>query len=161
MKNSLPILNLPPADLQLRPCESSRGICEVYDRLRRKWLVLTPEECVRQNFVAFLHSQRNYPLELIANEYRLNLNGTIKRADTIIFDRHLRPLVVVEYKAPSVVLTQKVFDQIARYNIVTGAPILVVSNGLKHYCCQFTTEGYTFLRDIPTFQEAIAIKDKL
>lgn len=139
----------------MRPGSGLRGAPELYDPLRRKWLAITPEEWVRQHFVSFLINHREYPAELIANEYGLRLNGTLRRCDTLIFDRHLRPLVVVEYKAPSVAVTQRVFDQIARYNIVMQAPYLIVSNGMGHYCCRFDGEGYTFLRDIPRYPDLL------
>ena len=81
----------------------------------------TPEEWVRQHFVAWLTGALGYPASLMANEVGLRLNGTLRRCDTIIYDRSLRPLVVVEYKAPSVTISQRVFDQIARYNLVLRA----------------------------------------
>lgn len=149
-------LNLPESDIQIR--ENDRGARSVYDPIRGKWVALTPEEWVRQNFVVFLQAYRGFPKELMANEISLHLNGLSRRCDTVVFDRRLRPLVIVEYKAPAVALTQKVFDQIARYNIVMNAPYLIVSNGLKHYCCRFggcSAGGYVFLRDIPCFSELV------
>ncbi len=83
------------------------------------------------------------------------MNGTLKRCDGLVYDRRLRPLVVMEYKAPHVAITQKVFDQIARYNIVVGAPYLIVSNGMRHYCCRFGSGGYSFLPDIPRYDEMV------
>jgi len=149
-------LNLPPFDIALR--RDDAGVAEVYDPLRRKWVALTPEEWVRQHFVNFLVVGRGFPAELMANEIGLKLNRTSRRCDTVVFDRSLRPLVIVEYKAPSVPLTQKVFDQIARYNIVLNASFLIVSNGLRHYCCRFDREAgsYTFLRDIPQWNSIAA-----
>lgn len=149
---SFPPLNLPPfPELQLR--EAPGGI-QIYDSLRRKWLVLTPEEWVRQHFVNYLLSAKGYPGALTANEMSLRLNGTLRRCDTVVFARDLRPLAIVEYKAPRVNITQKVFDQIARYNIVLGAPCLIVSNGLRHYCCRFDkAKGtYGFLPDVPDYE---------
>lgn len=149
-------LNLPPFDIALR--RDAAGATEVYDPLRRKWVALTPEEWVRQHFVNFLVVGRGFPAELMANEIGLKLNRTSRRCDTVVFDRSLRPLVIVEYKAPSVSLTQKVFDQIARYNIVLNASFLIVSNGLRHYCCRFDCEAgtYAFLRDIPQWNSIAA-----
>lgn len=149
---SLPSLNLPPFAVQMRRDDDSRrGGAEIYDALRRRWVALTPEEWVRQHFVNFLIVARGYPRLLMANEVPLKFNGTSRRADTVIYDRSLQPLVIVEYKAPSVEITQKVFDQIARYNSVLGAAYLIVSNGLAHYCCRFDGTAYRFLADIPSY----------
>ena len=151
-KMAFPVLNLPPLDAKLRRDEDSlRDGLEIYDRLRHKWVALTPEEWVRQHFVQFLISEREFPEALMANEVALTLNGTARRCDTLIYTRTLSPLCIVEYKRPDVAITPKVFDQIARYNIVLTAPFLIVSNGLRHYCAQYTGSGYTFLHDIPSF----------
>lgn len=142
-------LNLPP--IQPRLERGTDGAVRIYDNLRRKWLVLTPEEWVRQHFVSYLTECLGYPSALIANEYSLKLNGMQRRCDTVIFNRNLTPACIVEYKRPSVQITREVFDQIARYNSVMGAPLLIVSNGLRHYCCRFDGDGYTFLREIPAY----------
>lgn len=154
--NTLPQLNLPPIDAQLRPdSDSRRGGVEIYDHLRRLWVALTPEEWVRQNFVAFLANERRFPAVLMGNEVALRLNGTVRRCDTVVYTRDLKPLCIVEYKRPDVVISQKVFDQIARYNSVLLAPYLIVSNGLAHYCCRYTKKGYVFLKTIPLYDEML------
>lgn len=155
VKKILVPLSLPPARLQLRPDgDSRRGGAEVYDRLRAKWVALTPEEWVRQNFVDFLIENRGWPRALMANEVAITLNATSRRCDTVLYTRSLQPLCIVEYKAPEVAITQKVFDQIARYNSVLQAPYLVVTNGLRHFCCRYGGDaGYTFLRAVPTYAE--------
>lgn len=159
MFSEMPRLNLPPAELQVRPdSDSRRGGAEVYDFLRRRWVALTPEEWVRQHFTFFLERYRDFPPALMGNEVSLRLNGTSRRCDTVVFTRALKPLCIVEYKAPSVALTQKVFDQIARYNSVLEAPYLIVSNGLSHYCCRFTGSGYRFLPDIPSFGDMLGMR---
>jgi predicted type IV restriction endonuclease len=151
-----PMLNLPPAKLQL---DNRDGATVVYDRLRQKWVELTPEEWVRQQFVAMLCSDKGFPAGLMANEVSLKLNATARRADTVVYDRSGKPLMIVEYKAPTVAITQKVFEQILRYYSVLGGRYLTVSNGLNHYCCRLeTTEGSqeaarpVFLKDIPDYQ---------
>lgn len=126
---------------------------EVFDPLRNKWVSLTPEEEVRQLFTAWLIGEKGYPAGRMANEVGLKLNGMSRRCDTIIYDDHLTPIAVAEYKAPSVAITQRTFDQIARYNMVIKARVLMVSNGVNRYCCRYTGEGYEFLSDIPTYEE--------
>ncbi|MBO4943089.1 MAG: type I restriction enzyme HsdR N-terminal domain-containing protein [Muribaculaceae bacterium] len=149
-------LNLPRFDIRVRRDDDSRrGGLEVFDQLRGRWVALTPEEWVRQHFVNFLITQRGFPRMLMANEVSLTFNSMARRADTMVYTRALKPLCIVEYKAPDVAVTQKVFDQIARYNSVIEAPCLIVSNGLHHYCCRYTPEGYTFLPDIPHYSELL------
>lgn len=142
-------LNLPQYDARLRRLSS--GQAQIYDCLRQKFVALTPEEWVRQHFVKFLITRREYPATLMANEVGIKHNGCQRRCDTIIYDRYAAPLAIVEYKAPDVDITPAVFDQIARYNMVLGVGCLMVSNGLKHYCCRVTPPTYSFLRDIPAY----------
>lgn len=146
-----PQLNLPPFDIRLE--RSSDGTVRVYDPQRAKWLVLTPEEWVRQHFVNYLTAVLGYPTALIANEVGMRLNDTQRRCDTVVYHRDLSPACIVEYKRPSVEITARVFDQIARYNSVLGAGHLIVSNGLRHFCCRFEGEAYRFLRQIPPYEE--------
>ncbi len=145
-------LNLPPAELKLVQRE---GQTQVFDILRRRYIKLTPEEWVRQHFVHFLIHHKGYPEGLLANEVSLSLNSTTKRCDTVLYDQTAQPRMIVEYKAPHIELSQRVFDQISRYNIVLRVPYLIVSNGLQHYCCRIDYEGgrYEFLREIPQYDE--------
>ncbi|MDE6334202.1 MAG: type I restriction enzyme HsdR N-terminal domain-containing protein [Muribaculaceae bacterium] len=146
-------LNLPPFDICLR--RQSDGSIQVYDPLRCKWLMLTPEEWVRQHFVNYMLTRLAFPQPLLANEVSLTLNSTSRRCDTVAFTRDLRPLLIVEYKRSSVAITKAVFDQIARYNSVLGARYLIVSNGMHHYCCQFDGSSYSFLNTIPSYNEML------
>ena len=145
-------LNLPsyPVKIQVQ-----NGKNVIFDPLRRKFVALTPEEWVRQHFVNLLTEIKGYPKVLLANEVQLNLNGTKKRCDTVLFDKNLQARMIVEYKAPHVEITQNVFDQITRYNMVLKVEYLIVSNGINHYCCRidYTTMKYTFLPDIPAYGE--------
>ena len=145
-------LNLPPTELKMQQKE---GATYVFDVLRRRYIRLTPEEWVRQHFVHFLIERKGYPEGLLANEVSLTLNTTTKRCDTVLYDREARPQMIVEYKAPHITLSQKVFDQISRYNIALRVPYLIVSNGLQHYCCRIDYElgTYAFLREIPAYGE--------
>lgn len=144
-------LNLPEFDISLR--RTSDGRLQVYDRLRSKFVALTPEEWVRQHFVNFLIEYRAYPASLMANEVGLHHNGIQRRCDTVVYDSAARPTAIVEYKAPTVSITEKVFDQIVRYNMVMDVHWLIVSNGLSHYCCHVNPENnsYSFTRQIPLY----------
>lgn len=148
-------LSLPPIAADLY--RDTSGV-KIYDRLRRRYVSLTPEEWVRQHFVSYLIDHKGYPAPLMANEVALTLNGTSRRCDTVVFDREGHPAVIVEYKAPSVRITQKVFDQVVRYNMVLKALVLVVSNGLSHYCCRvdYKNRQVAFLADIPEYGEVLS-----
>ncbi|MDE6648718.1 MAG: type I restriction enzyme HsdR N-terminal domain-containing protein [Muribaculaceae bacterium] len=132
-------------------------ILKVFDTLRRKYVALTPEEYVRQHFTAWMTGYLGYPASLMNNEVPLILNGTRRRCDTVVFRSDGSPSVIVEYKAPTVAITQKVFDQIARYNMVLHSRYLIVSNGLQHFCCSMDYEHdtYSFLRQIPVWSPEI------
>lgn len=145
-----PELNLPSADIRIR---EEQGITKIYDRLREKWVVLTPEEWVRQHFVSWLISEFHYPASLIANEIGIKVNDTSKRCDTVVFKKDGSPYIIMEFKAPNVPVTQSVFDQIVRYNMKLHAEYLVVSNGLNHYCCKidYLNNNYNFIPRIPDY----------
>jgi type I site-specific restriction endonuclease len=130
----------------------------IYDPLRRKDVALTPEEWIRQHFVHFLITDRLFPKELIANEVTINMNGTSKRCDTVVYNNLLEPVVIVEYKEPNVKITGEVFEQIARYNSILKVPYLIVSNGLVHYCCamDYQNMSYSFLKEIPAYPEIVS-----
>lgn len=146
-----PPLNLPPAGLSLR--SGAKGV-EVYDILRAKWIVLTPEEWVRQHFVHYLTEHLGFPPSMMANEVGITLNSTSRRCDTVVYTRALEPLMIVEYKAPTVRIDREVFDQIIRYNIVLRVPYLVVSNGMSHYCLRVdaSKQKCEMLTSIPLYE---------
>lgn len=145
-------LNLPPVNLRIR---EEDGITKVFDPLREKYVSFTPEENVRQHFTSWLRSSLHYPASLMANEIGIEVNGMKKRCDTVIFNRDGSPLMIVEYKAPEVAITQNVFDQIVRYNMSLKARYLVVSNGLNHYCCviNYINGTYNFIPAIPDYRD--------
>lgn len=145
-------LNLPPYATKIAVRDGKNTI---WDIIRRKYVALTPEEWVRQHFVHFLIGHKGYPASLLANEVALTLNGTSRRCDTVLYDRTLSPRMIIEYKAPHIPITQKVFDQICRYNLVFHVDYLIVSNGLSHYCCRMDYEhqSYEFLTDVPEYGE--------
>ena len=145
-------LNLPSFPFKL---QQQNGKNVIFDALRKKYVALTPEEWVRQHFIRFLTDYKGYPKGLLANEVQLVLNGTKKRCDTVLFNKDLSARMIVEYKAPHIEITQAVFDQITRYNMVLKVEYLIVSNGIHHYCCRidYQTMKYTFLPDIPAYEE--------
>jgi len=127
----------------------------IFDGFRRRWVALTPEEWVRQNFVRYLTEEKHYPASLVAIERSLRMNQRDFRTDIVLFSKSGNPLIVVECKAPEVKISQQVFDQIARYNLDLRVSYLIVTNGLTHYCCRFDQSEltYTFLPEIPDYME--------
>ena len=148
-------LNLPEYDFKVKKRED--GSWAIHDRLRDRWVALTPEEWVRQHFVEWLITDKGFPAALMGNEVSLTQNGIARRCDTVVGDRTGQPLVIVEYKAPTINITQKTFDQIVRYNMVLKAHYLIVSNGLNHYCCRIDYEknSYRFLEEIPCYESLV------
>lgn len=143
-------LNLPP--YKARICEKE-GKPYIFDDIRKCYVALTPEEWVRQNFIHYLCDCKSYPTALMANEMAITLNGTKRRCDTVIYDKALKPRVIIEYKAPSVRITKEVFAQISRYNLKLKVDYLIVSNGLQHYCCKmnYADSTFSFLNEIPEY----------
>ena len=143
-------LNLPPFKYKLKSNENKTFI---FDVVRKKYVVLTPEEWVRQHIIHFLTQQKGYPKSLISIEKQVVVNKLSKRTDIVVYTNKGLPYIIVECKAPSVKITQKAFDQIARYNLKLQADYLIVSNGLKHYFAQLDTikQDFIFLKDIPKY----------
>lgn len=147
-------LNLPPFEIKLR---GTKAQPQIFDILRKKYIALTPEEWVRQHFVHFLVEHKGYPAALMANEIQLNVGEKTLRADSVLYSRNLKPRMIIEYKAPHIPITQKVFDQISIYNMLLHVDYLVVSNGLQHYICKmdYNDKKYLFLEDIPDYEELL------
>lgn len=127
----------------------------VLDILRRKYIALTPEEWVRQSFIRFVVEKKNYPQALLANEISLSLGNKKLRADSVLYDKMLKPRMIIEYKAPKISITQRVFDQIFSYNILLSVPYIIVTNGIEIYVCKLDEKEkkYMFLDDIPYYEE--------
>lgn len=144
-------LNLPSYSFRLK---SSENKTLIFDIIRKKYVVLTPEEWVRQHILHYLIHEKKYPISLIAIEKQLKINSLTKRTDIVVYNRKGLPEIIVECKAPSISISQETFDQIARYNLTLEANYLMVSNGLNHYYCQSDLENqtYVFLRDIPEYE---------
>lgn len=147
-------LNLPTYDIKL---SGSKEHPLIWDILRKKYVALTPEEWVRQHFIHFLIEQKNYPAALLANEIQLKVGDKVLRADSILYTRQLKPQMIIEYKAPHIPITQKVFDQISIYNMLLHVDYLMVSNGINHYICKMDYAGkkYLFLEDIPDYKQIL------
>lgn len=143
-------LNLPSYTFKLKSNENKTLI---FDNLRKKYVVLTPEEWVRQHFAQWMIQEKNYPISLIAIEKQLVINNLKKRTDIVVFSSEGHPNIIVECKAPHIKITQDTFDQIARYNLKLNANFLIVTNGLQHFFCKLDKENetYVFLRDIPEY----------
>ena len=147
-------LNLTPFEIKLR---GTKAQPQIFDILRKKYIALTPEEWVRQHFVHFLVEHKGYPAALMANEIQLKVGEKTLRADSVLYSRDLKPRMIIEYKAPHIPITQKVFDQISIYNMLLHVDYLVVSNGLQHYICKmdYNDKKYLFLEDIPDYKELL------
>lgn len=137
--------------------KNSENKVAIFDEIRKKFVVLTPEEWVRQHVVQYLLLEKNYPKSYINVEKILKLNGLTKRYDVVVFHPDGSIMLLVECKAPEVKITQNTFDQIARYNLTLKAEYLMVTNGQNHYFCQmdFEQEKYHFLKELPTRTNAI------
>jgi len=143
-------LNLPAYNFSIKEVNGKRMIL---DKIRKKYVSLTPEEWVRQNFISFLVEEKKYPASLMAIETKVLINGLPQRADIVIYNTQRQPLLIVECKAPSVKITSQTFDQAARYNIILKTKIICLTNGLNHYCALLDNSGinYNFLQDIPEY----------
>lgn len=148
-----PPLNLPPFDIKVRTTPEGR---DVFDPLRRRWVRLTPEEWVRQHFCNYLVHHRGYPATSLGNEVGVNVGGVSRRCDTLLYRREgATPRMIVEYKAPSIPITESVFTQIQSYNSVLRADYLVVSNGLQTFCLHmdYIAQQATFLPEVPAYTD--------
>jgi len=143
-------LNLPTYSFNIKSEDGRKFILDV---IRKKYVVLTPEEWVRQNFVRYLNEEKQYPLALMSVERSFSLYKLSKRSDILVYNRHGAPALIVECKAPEVKVDRQVFDQIIRYNLTFKVNFLLVTNGLQHFCCRLDHGRNTanFLNDIPDF----------
>ena len=144
------LLNFPSYTFRVKNSENRPLI---FDEIRKKFIVLTPEEWVRQHVVKFLIQEKNYPISHINVEKQITLNGLKKRYDIVVFKPDGKLDILVECKAPEITISQNTFDQIAQYNFKLNANYLMVTNGLAHYYCQmdFVAEKYQFMQEIPDF----------
>ena len=153
----MPLFNPTPLNLPNHPFKITQrdDVYFIFDEIRKKHLVLTPEEWVRQHFIRYLLKEKNFPSALLQIEGGLSLNQTRKRSDILVYDSLGEKIMVIECKAPSVAITQATFDQAARYNSVYKARWLVVTNGLNHYYAKIdhTNGKFLFVEELPDYKE--------
>ena len=144
-------LNLPQYGIKIGEKDGKRTI---FDFLRRKYVALTPEEWVRQHFTHYLVEHKGYPKGLMGNEVELHMGEKRLRCDTVLYNKEGQPRMIIEYKAPTIQIQQKTFDQISAYNLLLHVDYLIVSNGLQHYCCKmdYDNQKYLFLQNIPDYK---------
>lgn len=151
--NNLPILNFPSFSFHTKKEDNG---CHIFDIVRKKYVSLTPEEWVRQHVIHYLHNCKGYPLELMQVEGSISINGLSRRFDLVVFNKHtFTPFLLVECKQHTVAITQKVFDQVCRYNLALNVPHLFITNGLQHYCFSLIKSEHRFEyhSEIPKFPE--------
>lgn len=141
-------LNLP--DYKFKIIQKA-GKLQIFDSIRKKYVALTPEEWVRQNFIQFIVESGKYPASSIAIEKHLKMNGINKRCDAVVYDKEFIPKIIIEFKAPEVELNQSVFDQAATYNMKLNVDFLIISNGINHYICRIDRENsrFSFINELP------------
>jgi hypothetical protein len=144
-------LNFPSFSFRFKNSENKVSI---FDAIRKKFIILTPEEWVRQHVVQFLMIEKNYPKSLLNVEKVLQVNGLRKRYDIVVYNSDGTIQILIECKAPEVTISQSTFDQIAQYNMTLQSNYLMVTNGLNHYFCQMDNENekYQFLTELPNYQ---------
>ncbi len=144
------VLNFPSYDFRFKNSENN---IHIFDLVRKKFVVLQPEEWVRQHIVHYLVFQKKYPLSLINLEKQIKVNSLLRRYDLVVFKPNGSIQILIECKSPETAITQTVFDQIAQYNMQLQSDYLMVSNGLSHFFCKvdFEQKKYFFLKDIPDF----------
>lgn|SRR5690554_4657095 len=143
-------LNLPPYEHRIIQKENKDFI---FDTIRKRYIVLTPEEWVRQNFIQYLNKEKKYPAALMAVEKQLVVNTNLFRFDLVVYRRNGIPLLIAEFKAPGVKISQAAFDQAVRYNMALKVEHVVISNGLQHFSCEinYIENSYKYLKEIPEY----------
>lgn len=143
-------LNFPEYKFNIK---SSENNLYIFDVIRKKYMLLQPEEWVRQNCLMYLIHEKKYPISLINIEKQITINGLTKRYDIVIFNPNGKVNILIECKAPNIKIDQNTFDQIARYNLALDANYLMITNGLNHYFCtmNYTSKSYNFIQEIPDY----------
>ncbi|MBN1820182.1 MAG: type I restriction enzyme HsdR N-terminal domain-containing protein [Prolixibacteraceae bacterium] len=151
LKN-IKVLNLPEYEFRFKKLDEKDFI---FDVVRKKFVVLTPEEWVRLNFIQYLIIEKKYPASLMAVEKKVMVNSQPQRFDLLVYDKKGLPFTIAEFKSPDVKITQQTFDQVVRYNMSLKVKYIIVSNGLDHFVCEinYQKNSYAFLKEVPFFQE--------
>jgi hypothetical protein len=151
----LPRLSFPEYSFKLRSDDDDGQSLRIFDSIRKKFVLLTPEEWVRQHLLQFLVNERKFPQSLLSVEKKVVVNRLTRRTDIVVYSNKLQPLMVAECKAPSVKVSQSAFDQAARYNMTLGVSYFLISNGIETYCCRInhSTKSYDFLKEVPMYQD--------
>jgi hypothetical protein len=151
----LPRLSFPDYQFKLQQGEEPGQSLKIFDMIRKKYVVLTPEEWVRQHLLQFLVNERKFPESLLSVEKKVVVNRLYRRTDIVVYSNSLQPLLIAECKAPSIKITQSVFDQAARYNMTLGVSYFLLSNGMETFCCRVDHENrsYVFLNEVPFYSE--------
>jgi len=144
-------LNLPSYNFRIKKEEGSK--INIFDTVRKKFVLLTSEEWVRQNFIRYLIHEKKYPQSLMAVEKQISLNRKLFRFDLVVYGRNGKPLLVAEFKSPETKINQGTFDQAVRYNMALKVKIIIVSNGLQHFVCEidYDTMSYKYLNEVPGY----------
>jgi hypothetical protein len=145
-----PALIYPPFNVRIK---QEQNKAHVFDEVRKKWLLLSPEEWVRQHLVNFLIKHKNVPASLISIEKEINLNATRKRYDVVVYGKELKPLLLIECKAPDVVIDQSTLEQTLRYNLILGVNYLLMTNGIKDYVIKVENGKGKLLKELPDYSE--------
>ena len=151
----LPKLLFPEYDFQIQSSHTPEQSLKIFDIIRKKYVSLTPEEWVRQHLLHFMVKERKFPQSLLSVEKKVLVNRLYRRTDLVVYSPALKPILIAECKAPSVVLTQMAFDQAARYNMTLGVNYFLITNGLETLCCTIDNDNrsYRFLEEIPFYTE--------
>ena len=144
-------LNLPAYSFRIK---NESGKNYIFDLVRKKYILLTPEEWVRQNFIEYLKNEKRYPSSLMAVEKQISFNSKLFRFDLLVYNRNGEPYLIAEFKGPDIRINQETFDQVVRYNGVLKVKYIIVSNGLQHFVCEidYQSMGYKFLNEVPSFR---------
>ena len=151
---SLPVLNFPPINPRYQ--KNEKGTVQLFDTIRKKYIDLTPEEWVRQHLINFLFENLSVPKSKITVEKQLKLNNTIKRTDVLVFDAGIKPLLLIECKAPEIELNQATINQVFNYNLTLHVPFILISNGLNHIFLDNSTEKPQIIKSIPSYKEMLS-----